>query len=195
MEEENDLAKIEAELGFLEFEGLSSYSSFHSKEHLVKLEKEKIKILQRIEETWRLKSKATSLKGGDENTKLFQQFSRGRKNVNTIWSHRDKNVREANSFAQIAEFAVCHFLEIYKRPREANIVEILRVQESIPIFVEEEDKEILNAPISLVELKATLKGMGKDKSPSPDGWPIEFFTAFFISSVKTFYLLQKTIAL
>lgn len=58
-------------------------------------------------------------------------------------------------------------------------MEVLQVTEAVPLFVEQEDKEILNAPITLAELEVTLKSMGKDKSPGSDGWPIEFFIAFF----------------
>ena len=30
-----------------------------------------------------------------------------------------------------------------------------------------------------MEVEAVLKGFKKDKSSGPDGWPVEFFLAFF----------------
>lgn len=49
----------------------------------------------------------------------------------------------------------------------------------MPRFVEDEEREALNIPISLGEMEATLKIFSKDKSLGPDGWPIEFYTTFF----------------
>jgi hypothetical protein len=36
------------------------------------------------EKEWRLKSRATWIAEGDENTKFFQNFSKHQKNINTI---------------------------------------------------------------------------------------------------------------
>ena len=43
----------------------------------------------------------------------------------------------------------------------------------------EEDIDRFLKPISAQEVEAILKGFKKDKSPGPDGWPVEFFLAFF----------------
>jgi len=37
----------------------------------------------------------------------------------------------------------------------------------------------LNREVTLGELEATLKWFKKDKSPSPNGWSVEFYLAFF----------------
>jgi hypothetical protein len=41
--------------------------------------------LKKEEEQWCLKKRALWIKVGDNNTKLFHQFLKFRKNVNTIW--------------------------------------------------------------------------------------------------------------
>lgn len=46
------------------------FTTVNEKFHLIELEKQKDKILER-EETWRLKSRAICLLAGDDNTKLF----------------------------------------------------------------------------------------------------------------------------
>lgn len=48
-----------------------------------------------------------------------------------------------------------------------------------PSFVQEEDKNGFHETITLGEVEAVLRGFKKDKSPGPDGWPVEFFLAFF----------------
>ena len=45
------------------------------------------------EETWRLKSRAIWLACGDENTKKFHAYAKGRKAVNTIWILEDDRGR------------------------------------------------------------------------------------------------------
>ena len=66
------------------------FQSTEAKDHLIKLEIEKPKLLRKQEEEWRLKSRAIWPKAGDDNTKFFQQCARGGGNINTIWELRDK---------------------------------------------------------------------------------------------------------
>lgn len=72
-----------------------------------------------------------------------------------------------------------HFCNIYKAPREVNILEIMRVAEHFPRFAQQENWENLTMEVSKEELEATLKWFKKDKSPEPDGWTIEFYISFF----------------
>lgn len=74
---------------------------------------------------------------------------------------------------------VRHFSNIYKNLRGTNITEILRVVEAMPRFVEEEEEESLNQPVTLGELEVAMKGFNKDKSSGHDGWPIEFYITSF----------------
>ena len=59
------------------------------KDTLVHLEKSRNSLLMDKEESWRLKSRATWLACGEDNTKNFHAYARGRKAANTIWSLRD----------------------------------------------------------------------------------------------------------
>ena len=43
----------------------------------------------------------------------------------------------------------------------------------------EEDITALEHAVTLEELSDVLKGFAKDKSPTPDGWTVEFFLYFF----------------
>ena len=54
------------------------------REELVRNEKRRRAFFAAREESWRLKSRAIWLICGDENTKFFQAYSKGRKNKNTI---------------------------------------------------------------------------------------------------------------
>lgn len=49
----------------------------------------------------------------------------------------------------------------------------------MPRFVDEEDVEKLKNLITLGEIEVVFLVVQKDKSPRPDGWPIEFYLTFF----------------
>lgn len=54
----------------------------------------------------------------------------------------------------------------------------MRVAEKFPRFVLQEESEDLTKEVTKEELEATIKWFKKDRSPSPDGWTIEFYIAF-----------------
>lgn len=64
-------------------------------------------------------------------------------------------------------------------PREANLLEIMRVAEHFPKFVDEGEEGELTKEVSLGELEAPIRGFQRDKSSGLDGCSIEFYLAFF----------------
>lgn len=58
-------------------------------------------------------------------------------------------------------------------------MEIMRVVEHFPRFVQQEDMEDLMMKVMKEDLEATIKWFKKYKSPGPYGWTIEFYIAFF----------------
>eukprot|EP00253_Pinus_taeda_P015141 PITA_15141 len=136
-------------------------------------------ILKEREESWRLRSRALWLTEGHDNTKFFHKFSNGRKAINTIWELHNDQIQSVSTQWDLARLAIEHFKSIYKVPRAMNIMEIMRVAENFPRFVQQEDSENLKMEVTKEELEATIKWFKKDKSPGPDGWTIEFYIAFF----------------
>jgi len=113
----------EAELKFLEdallllYEGDGGgFLSAESKEILVRLEGKHNIILLEKEEAWRLKSRAVWLESGDDNTKFFHTYARGRKVANTIWSLQDEEGSSYVSFDEKARCGVTHFQQLFKAP-------------------------------------------------------------------------------
>eukprot|EP00253_Pinus_taeda_P035296 PITA_35296 len=136
-------------------------------------------ILKGREEATRLRSRATWLKAGDENTRFFHNFAKGRKVANTIWNLPLPEGGLADSFNKLSHLGTLHFRGLYKNPAGTNLAEIINVASHFPRFVEEEDFEDLEAPVTMAELESTIKWFQKEKSPGPDGWTIEFYIAFF----------------
>eukprot|EP00253_Pinus_taeda_P011273 PITA_11273 len=135
-------------------------------------------ILKEREESWRLRSRAIWLLEGDANTKFYHKFANGRKIINTIWELKNEHGQQVSSQKNLARLATEHFCGIYKAPADVNILEIMRMAEHFPRFIEQEDSEELLKEVTMAELEATLKWFQKDKSPGPDGWTIEFYLAF-----------------
>lgn len=84
-----------------------------------------------------------------------------------------------NSFLQLAKLASSNFKCTYRDPRETNLVEIIKVAQLFPRFVDPVEGDELIKVVSLEELEHTLKWFEKDKSLGLDDWSIEFYLAFF----------------
>lgn len=109
LRDDQDILDIEKVLASLEAVDGGGFISDLSKAHLTHLEFERIQTLKDREETWRLKSRATWLKGGYDNTKLYHKFSNGRRAINTIWHLEDEVGHKAQTFHQISNLGIYHF--------------------------------------------------------------------------------------
>ena len=141
--EEQELKFVESEIpGILDAEG-GGMLTVESKEVFTALEGRRKMLLQDKEETWRLKSRAIWLESGDDNTKFFHAYARGRKSSNTIWSLLDSHCVAQTNFDEKARLGVSHFKNLFKDPPQVNIVEVIRVAQLFPSFVDAEHKLML----------------------------------------------------
>ena len=65
------------------------------------------------EELWQLKSRAIWLSSGDENTKFFHAYAKGRKSQNTIWELQDDRGVKDSSFEDLSSMGVRHFWKLF----------------------------------------------------------------------------------
>lgn len=177
--QKEDLVLINEELQRMECTETDGYRSQESKEKILLLEKQRDQILLSKEEEWRLKSRAIWLKAGDENTKFFHNYAKGRKNANTIWKLKNEEGEEANTFEELSLLGRNHFQSLFADQGEITLAEIIRTAQCFPRYVEDEEAESLMYEVSKEEVESVIKSMAKDKSPGPDGRTIELFQHFF----------------
>eukprot|EP00253_Pinus_taeda_P029408 PITA_29408 len=159
LKQNEEMSRIREEMKQMESMEIDGYSSQASKDRILLLEKQQNKILMEKEEEWRIKSRAIWLKAGDENTRFFHNYAKGRKSKNTIWRLKDEEGREVGSFPELSGLGKRHFQNIFADQGEATIAEVFRTVQSFPRFVEEDEAEDLTIPVTKEEIEAAMKLM------------------------------------
>lgn len=112
---------------------------FHTEEMkalLISKEKRCRDILKEREDLSRLKSRAICLSSGDDNTKLFHAYAKGRKAHNSIWELQDGLDNRATNFEGLAHPGVSHFKKLFVAQLGVSIVEIMKMAGFFPRFVD-----------------------------------------------------------
>ena len=91
----------------------------------------------------------------------------------------DKNGNELSTDKQMLE--LCHefYTGLYNKSSNPVDSPYAFIPENSPTILENDDKEILGAPVTIVELHAALKGMKNGKAPGMDGLTVAFITDFW----------------
>jgi hypothetical protein len=92
---------------------------------MLKLEERRNRLIKEKEKTWRLKSRAIWLKSGDEYTKKFQAFEKGRKFSNTIWNLKSQDGTQEHTFKGMSRIGKRYFQEHYKAENKAIIEKVI----------------------------------------------------------------------
>lgn len=178
MADKRELIDIKKELVFLTDLTLFNGLSFVQKIRISSLEKKKQELLLKEEALWRKKSRATWLREGDRNSKFFHNFANARRAKNSIWNIEDGAGGFLHSQQDISVEASRFFQNLYKRS-DNDALYSLWAMEQLPEMFDDVANEQFIKPISEDELLDTIKKLKRDKSPGPDGLPIEFFSHFY----------------
>lgn len=129
------------------------------------------KALHEEEVLLKQKSRIQWLKNGDGNNKFFFNSCKARWNVNKILSIEDDNGNIKTTHTQIASVAT----EYYKKfLGSTRTVQPIPEDISLPCLTSVHIATLTKA-VTPAEIFNTFKGMGKNKSPGPDGFSAEFF--------------------
>ena len=79
----------------------------------------------------------------------------------------------------LKELGLRHFSHIFRDDKQTCILAQLKVVMLYPSMLSFEDACGFIESVSLIEIEGALRSFKKDKSPGPNGWPVEFFLHFF----------------
>ena len=79
----------------------------------------------------------------------------------------------------LKNLGIKHFSQIFKDDNQTSILAQLKVIMLFPSILFDEEDECFTEEVSIGDIEGDLKYFKKDKSPRPNGWPMEFFLDFF----------------
>ena len=100
-------------------------------------------------------------------------------NHNAIWALKDDEDNLVEDEGSLKDLGIKHFSHIFKDDSQSNIFAQLKVIQLFPSMLTKEGADCLIEEVTIGEIEGALKTFQKDKSPGPDGWPVEFFLEFF----------------
>ena len=146
---------------------------------LIEIESRKRSILIYWEKEAHKKSRALWLICGDDNTPFFHKFDAHRKSLNTIWKLHDDSSNLVEGSEAIVEVGIQHFETLFREEGDLHLPETVHSAGFFPLYVTEDDNVELMKPILLQDLKHILSISKNDKSPGPDGIPVEVYRCLF----------------
>ena len=129
----------------------------------------------------RQKSRAIWLLCGDENTPFFHKFANHRKFINSIWKIVDDGGNVVEGFESIAGAGVQHFDTLFQADENLHLSKILEIADKYPSDISEAENLELMIPVTLGEIHSILSASKNDKSPGPNGIPVEVYKELLMS--------------
>jgi hypothetical protein len=173
------MEQLESDINDILIHWVSGELTDDTEKLLICLEQERNNLLREKEEIWRQHNRAIWIKGGDQNTKFFHQYAIYRRNRKQIWEVEDSSRRQHTCQENIKTKTVRYFNNFFKAQGQCLSMEQCRIVRLFTHMVSDLDTNSLAHPVNIEELKEVLHSFKKYKSPSLDGWTMEFFTIFF----------------
>lgn len=132
------------------------------------------RLLEKQEVYWKQRSKQFWLREGDQNSKFFHKYERGRKKQNQITRLKDSNDEWQESKEGIRQIIVEYFSGLFKSSEES---EILSDRERVKQVSDMQNEELI-MPVTTEEVKRAVISTHPDKSPGIDGLNPCFFQTY-----------------
>ena len=71
------------------------------------------------------------------------------------------------------------YITLFKEDENLHLLEILEIVDNFPSDISESENLDLMIPVTIVEIQSILSLSKNDKSPGPDGIPVEVYRALF----------------
>eukprot|EP00253_Pinus_taeda_P003096 PITA_03096 len=126
---------------------------------------------------WRIKSRQLWLKEGDKNTAYFHKQAIARKPRNNVSAINDSEGNHYNNQEDIKRAASSHFRSLLTETQEE--IDYSDLLQYLPKGITQEINESLNRDIEEEEIRKAIWTLQPDKSPGPDGFPINFYRDYW----------------
>ena len=130
---------------------------------------------RREEEYWRLKSRGTWMKAGDNNTSFFHKQCRVRISQNHILEINSQSGEVVKGNSQIKQLAEFHFQNLFKEDALSDPDLTSDFLANIPSLVSEAENDELMNPFKEKEIIDVIWSMELDKAPRPDRLSFLFY--------------------
>eukprot|EP00253_Pinus_taeda_P024611 PITA_24611 len=122
---------------------------------------------------WETKIRSLWLKEGDKNTAYFHKQATARKIRNSVSAINDNERNHYNNQEDIKRAASLHFRSLLTEVQEE--VDYSELLQYLPKGITQGINESLNREIEEEEIRKAIWTLQPDKSPGPDGFPINFY--------------------
>lgn len=145
---------------------------------LADTEKEKLRVFSDLrlqeESFYRQKSRVRWLKEGDLNTKFFHQSVKQSHLRNIIISIHDGD-RLVSHPPEVHQLFLSHFQDLLAVSPPTSVPLVAEIQDKLSRTLNDIQIQELSRPVSDEEIRSTLFSLASGKSPSPDGFNVDFF--------------------
>eukprot|EP00253_Pinus_taeda_P024410 PITA_24410 len=122
---------------------------------------------------WRIKSRQLWLKEGDKNTAYFHKQATVRKVRNNVNAITDSQGNQHNDQESIKKAASLHLQSLLMENQEET--DYAALLHHLPKSISQKENDILNQEITEEEIRKCISTLQPDKSPGPNGFPINFY--------------------
>jgi hypothetical protein len=98
--------------------------------------------------------------------------------LNTITHLQNNHGNSINGHSNLEELNVEHFQNLFHDDNQVSMAQLINIINIFPSYVTDGHNLSLQEVISEAEVDEAITSMQRDKSPSPNGFPIEFYNMF-----------------
>ena len=124
------------------------------------------------------KSRAEWLEEGEKPTRYFCNLEKRRVSKNSPSSLLDENDKEVSSQEDLEQVNLRFYQKLYSKSVNDQALQTPLI-ESLPSSLSDDESQICDGKITTSELELPLGQLSNNKSPGPDGLPLEFYRIFW----------------
>ncbi len=181
--EKGEIKRIEEASNQLEFSIMHEYDEAKRQEYVNDLEilkQQKNRYFDNCAKGAYIRSRSQYIEEGEKSNHFFLSLEKKRQTFNKISKIKCENGKTVYTTDEILGESESFYSKLYdKEEIEQDDIYAYIEQVKIPVVLDDDDNGILCDEITEKECFEALTSMSKNKSPGPDGLPVEFYLEFW----------------